>query len=186
MSELEKIIGYAFHDGSLLELALTHPSLARDGWVSNQRLEFLGDAVLQLCVSARLYAQHQDMHEGWLSRKRALIVQEQSLRQAAESIGLGGYLLMGPGEESTGGRDKPSILADAVEALLGAIYLDGGLPAAERFVAAFVLSLESPPETRDYKTDFQELSQRESGITPVYRIAREEGPPHERTFTAQV
>ncbi|MDR2515082.1 MAG: ribonuclease III [Christensenellaceae bacterium] len=186
MSGLEKTIGYSFRDGSLLTLALSHPSLNRDGLASNQRLEFLGDAVLQLCASVRLYAQNPEMHEGWLSRRRALLVQEQSLRQAAEKIGLGAYLLMGPGEESTGGRDKPSILADALEALLGAIFLDGGLPEAERFVAAFVLSLEIPPETRDFKTDFQEHTQRKSGITPVYRIVSEDGPAHDRSFTAEV
>lgn len=186
MQELERKIEYSFKDQSLLKLALAHPSLANLEHLSNQRLEFLGDAVLQLCVSTHLYKELETSQEGQLSRRRAALVQEQALLKAALSIDLGKYLQLGPGEELTGGRDKPSILADALEALLGAVYLDGGLQEADTIVQKLILSLPPVPETRDYKTDYQELIQRVSGVTPVYEITNESGPPHDRTFTAQV
>ena len=119
--ELEQAIDYSFKDKSLLKLAMTHPSYAGETHVHNQRLEFLGDAVLQLCTSVRLYHQYPDLPEGKLSRLRARCVQEGALEVAARRLNLGKYLLLGHGEEHGGGREKPSILADAMEALLGAM-----------------------------------------------------------------
>lgn len=179
-------IGYRFSDEGLLRLALTHPSSAQPGGESNQRLEFLGDAVLQLCASHSLYLRHPQMHEGELSRLRAALVQESSLHRVALAWQLGGLLRLGPGEESSGGKDKPSILADAVEAVLGAVYLDGGLGEAQRIVSAHILSQPPPSRARDYKTELQERTQKNGGPAPSYEIIGEEGPPHQRLFTARV
>ena len=136
--KLEQAIGYTFRDKSLLKLAMTHPSYAGETHVHNQRLEFLGDAVLQLCTSVRLYKQYPDLPEGKLSRLRARCVQESALEVAARRLHLGENLLLGIGEERGGGREKPSILADAMEALLGAMYLDGGMEDARRLIEAVV------------------------------------------------
>ena len=157
--ELEQAIDYSFKDKSLLKLAMTHPSYAGETHVHNQRLEFLGDAVLQLCTSVRLYHQYPDLPEGKLSRLRARCVQEGALEVAARRLNLGKYLLLGHGEEHGGGREKPSILADAMEALLGAMYLDGAMEAARRLIET-VVPIADVPRVHDYKTEYQELCQR--------------------------
>lgn len=186
MHPLEKKAGYRFKDPSLLHLALMHPSLAKEDHLSNQRLEFLGDAVLQLCVSTHLYKQNETMQEGQLSKQRAALVQEQALFAVAQRLEIGKYITMGPGEAQTGGREKPSILSDAVEAFLGAVYLDGGLDAADQIVQQLVLTLPPVPETIDYKTRLQEQMQAEKAITPHYLIVEESGPPHDKRFVAEV
>ena len=151
--KLEQAIGYTFRDKSLLKLAMTHPSYAGETHVHNQRLEFLGDAVLQLCTSVRLYKQYPDLPEGKLSRLRARCVQESALEVAARRLHLGENLLLGMGEERGGGREKPSILADAMEALLGAMYLDGGMEDARRLIEA-VVPIADAPRVHDYKTEY--------------------------------
>ncbi len=186
MQSLMQTIGYTFRDPSLLELALSHPSGVLGGQPNNQRLEFLGDAVLQLCASHSLYLSQPQMHEGQLSRLRASLVQESSLHAVALSWKLGPLLRLGIGEEMSGGREKPSILADAVEAILGAVYLDGGLQEADRIVKAHILSQPPPPKARDYKTELQELTQKHGGAAPVYEPTGEEGPPHDRLFFVRV
>ena len=183
--ELEQAIDYSFKDKSLLKLAMTHPSYAGETHVHNQRLEFLGDAVLQLCTSVRLYHQYPDLPEGKLSRLRARCVQEGALEVAARRLNLGKYLLLGHGEEHGGGREKPSILADAMEALLGAMYLDGAMEEARRLIET-VVPIADVPRVHDCKTEYQELCQRVTGEAPVYRITGEDGPAHDRTFYAQV
>lgn len=183
--KLENDIGYSFKDKSLLKLAMTHPSYAGERHVHNQRLEFLGDAVLQLCTSVRLYHQYPDLPEGKLSRLRARCVQEGALEVAARRLHLGKYLLLGHGEENAGGREKPSILADAMEALLGAMYLDGAMDEARRLIET-VVPIQDQPKVHDYKTEYQELAQRVMGEAPLYRIVGEEGPAHARLFRAEV
>lgn len=185
MRALEQTIGYAFKDRKLLLTALTHSSYSGEKHAaSNQRLEFLGDAVLQLTMSDRLYLAYPDLAEGDLSRLRARSVQEGALHKAAIRLHLGEHLRLSHGEELAGGRERPSILADAVEALLGAIYLDGGMEPARAFVESF---LPTAPETvaQDSKTALQELLQKGGGDTPQYEILSEEGPPHARRFHAQ-
>lgn len=187
MRELQEKIGYAFRDKALLQLALRHPSSVHEGHLSNQRLEFLGDSVLQLLSSEVLYAQNPLLPEGKLSRMRAALVQESSLHRVAQKLDLGQKLTLSPGEEQTGGREKPSVLADAVEALLGAIYLDGGLEPARVFAREHILNQPPPPKTHDYKTQLQELTQAGEGKQiPHYEILAEDGPPHARVFTARV
>ena len=183
--QLEKAIGYTFRDQSLLKLAMTHPSYAGETHVHNQRLEFLGDAVLQLCMSSRLYHQYPDLQEGKLSKLRARCVQEGALEVAARKLDLGSNLLLGHGEDKVGGREKPSILADAFEALLGAMYLDGAMEEARRLIET-IIPIQDLPKVHDYKTEYQELAQSVTGLTPTYRIVSEEGPAHARSFTAEV
>lgn len=183
--KLEQNIGYRFKDKALLKLAMTHPSFAGETHVHNQRLEFLGDAVLQLCTSERLYHQYPDLPEGKLSRLRARCVQENALEVAARRLHIGEFLLLGYGEDNGGGREKPSILADAMEALLGAMYLDGAMDDARRVIES-VVPIGDAPKVHDYKTEYQELAQRVVGEAPTYRITGEEGPAHMRTFYAEV
>lgn len=178
-------LGYDFSDTGLLLLALTHPSAVPGDGGDNQRLEFLGDAVLQLCVSTELYARHPDVQEGELTRLRAALVREESLALAAHGFSLGDYLLMDHGEETTGGREKPSVLADAMEAVIAAVYLDGGLSAAQavcvRAFGDFVPTAAEP----NWKSLLQEREQAEGRHAPVYRVVSEEGPPHARMFTVE-
>ena len=190
MTDLEKILDYQFRDQSLLRTALTHSSYANEnrstGAVCNERLEFLGDSVLGVLVAGRLYA-HTEMPEGEMTRLRADLVCETSLAAVAEELELGKYLRLGRGEEHTGGRTRRSILADAVEAVLAAIYLDGGFETAQCFVDRFVLSrMDADEKHGDYKTQLQELVQQHSGQTLTYPLLNEEGPDHNKTFTVQV
>ena len=192
MTDLEKKLDYHFRDLALLKTALTHSSFANEnrasGAVCNERLEFLGDSVLGVMVAERLYRQCSEMPEGDMTRLRAELVCENSLHETALRLGLGEDLRLGRGEEHTGGRTRRSILADAVEAVLAAIYLDGGFEQARRFVDRFVLSRMGAEETAvgDFKTRLQELVQQHSGQVLTYPLLSEEGPDHNKTFTVQV
>ena len=172
---LEQRIGYTFVEPERLRRALTHSSYSGEG-KDNERMEFLGDAVLELCVSEELFFRFPDMKEGQMTRNRASVVCESALFEAAQQIGLGMFLLLGRGEDASGGRKKPSILSDAFEAVICAIFLDGGLEPARAFIHATVLPLLHLGETafeKDYNTRLQEL------------IVRSEGPDHKKVFTMQ-
>ncbi len=193
LAELQSFIGYRFVTPALLVEAVTHRSFLNenpgDGGADNQRLEFFGDAILDFSVSSLLFTRFPESREGDLTRLRARLVDEENLARMAGSIGLGACLRLGRGEERGGGRSKPSILADAYEALLAAVYLDGGMPVIETLVASqFAPLLEGGAQTGlrdDYKTHFQELSQERFGVAPAYRMVAESGPPHQRVFTAE-
>ncbi len=187
-----KKMGHVFRDEELLRQALTHRSYCGDkkgGSPShNERLEYLGDAVVELVFSEYLY--HTGLDEAQMSRIRSLMVRGQELARAADGIGLGPHLLLGKGEVGTGGRTKRSILAGAFEALIGAVYLDGGYEAAKQAVIGiFREKLEATiesGESRDPKTELQELCQKIMGNLPVYKLLKEEGREHEKLFTAGV
>ena len=184
-------LGHRFDDPALLELALTHRSWCAEhsGASSNERLEFLGDAVLSLVVTQRLYSRFGDWAEGDLAKTRASLVNAATLAEVGRSTGLGGLLRLGRGEDASGGRSKPSILADAVEAVIGAVYLDGGIGAADRVVArllgARLDAAASSPGHGDFKTRLQELSARLGLDPPVYDVTTS-GPAHDRVFCAEV
>ena len=191
MKKLENKLGYRFRDAGLLEHALTHSSYANEhraaGITSNERLEFLGDSVLGLVVAEYLFRTHPDMPEGELTRTRAALVCEDSLHEVARTLGLGAYLRLGKGEDSGGGRSRPSILADAVEATLAAVYLDGGFDAARGIVQNFILNKEREKAVdRNYKTGLQERVQRTPGRRVGYRLVEEIGPDHDRVFVMEV
>ncbi len=190
METLESKLGYRFKDRSLLENALTHSSYANEAHSpmgSNERLEFLGDSILGMVTADYLFQKHPDEPEGDLTRIRASLVCEESLVEVAEVLGLGAYLKLGKGEETGGGRERPSIRADAVEAVLAAVYLDGGLDEARKIVQRFILDKETEKsESRDYKTALQELVQRTPGKTISYRLVEETGPDHCRSFVMEV
>lgn len=191
MDALEEKIGYRFRDRSLLETALTHSSYANEHppLHSNERLEFLGDAVLGFYTAQTIFSTRPDMPEGEMSRLRAELVCEASLHQVAKSLHLGDYLRLGRAEEGNDGRSRPSILADAVEAIIAAIFADGGLECAQKFIYAQILSdgLAGRRFVReDYKTMLQELLQQNGGTAPTYEIIAESGPDHNKTFTARV
>ncbi len=191
MKSLEEKLGYTFQDARLLENALTHSSCANESQGrlhSNERLEFLGDSILGMVVADYLYRNHPDLPEGELTRTRAALVCEESLVEVARELDLGQYLRLGKGEEAGGGRQRPSIRADAVEAVLAAVYLDGGIGSARRIIQKYVLSREVAGLTRprDYKTALQELVQRESGQVLHYRLTGESGPDHDKRFFVQV
>ncbi|MFZ5634908.1 MAG: ribonuclease III [Bacillota bacterium] len=193
IEELREKIGIAWKDIDLLYMALTHSSFSfekKEKTKNNQRLEFLGDAVLELIISDYLYNTCPSGSEGELTKLRASIVCEPSLARVARDLGIGPCLIMGKGEERSGGRDRPSILADAYESLLGAIYLDSGLEAARKFALSRLREiisdvLEGRVE-RDYKTELQEILQKKSSHPVNYVILKEEGPAHDKFFTAGV
>ena len=191
MNTLEEKLGYTFQNRALLENALTHSSCANESrgkLSSNERLEFLGDSILGMVVADHLYRNHPDLPEGELTRTRAALVCEDSLVEVAKELGLGDYLRLGKGEEAGGGRQRPSIRADAVEAVLAAIYLDGGIGSARKIIQKYILSREVAGLTkpRDYKTALQELVQRENGQVLRYRLIGEEGPDHNKRFFVAV
>lgn len=192
MQELEKKLNYEFKDVSLLKNALTHSSYANEnrgeGMSSNERLEFLGDSVLGFAAAKYLYAAEPALPEGKMTRLRAELVCEQSLYGVACDLNLGKYLRMGKGEEKNGGRERASILADAVEAILAAMFLDGGIEAPARFIEENILSPESIERhhSADYKTELQELIQQKSGQVLTYIPAGESGPDHDKVFCAKV
>lgn len=191
MKTLEEKLGYTFSDPALLENALTHSSRANESrgkLHSNERLEFLGDSILGMVVADHLYRNHPDLPEGDLTRTRSALVCEESLVEVAQELSLGEYLRLGKGESSGGGRERPSIQADAVEAVLAAIYLDGGIGSARKFIQKFILRREIAGLTkpRDHKTALQELVQRESGQVLQYRLVGEEGPDHDKRFFVEV
>lgn len=191
MGELEKTVGYTFQDPKLLELALTHSSYAHEHYAGkrhdNERLEFLGDAVLELVSSDYLFHNYNEYPEGELTKLRASIVCEQSLAMCAEAISLGKYLRLGNGEDSTGGRLRASITSDAMEALIGAIYLDGGFANAKEFVLDYVLNdIEHKKLFFDSKTIFQEMVQGNFPGEISYHPLGESGPDHDKTFSVEV
>lgn len=194
IKQFECVIGYTFIKQVLIVEALTHSSYANehkyDNIRDNERLEFLGDAILDLIVSEYLYKKHKTLPEGDLSKIRASIVCEASLARVAKQIQLGKFLLLGKGEEMTGGRERISILADAFEAVLGAIYLDGNFNHAKKFVhntiIPFIESFPSHTVIEDYKTHLQELIQKESNAPLSYVVISEEGPDHDKQFNVEV
>ena len=181
---LMRALGYHFHDEALLRRALTHPSMGRE---DNQRLEFLGDAVLQYLMSDRLYRDYPEEREGALTHQRALLVCEAALSQVAARLKIGEALIMDRGEAQTGGREKPSVLCDAMEAVLAAVYLDGGMEAARGVVERCWPSPEDVHRPmQDSKGLLQEYLQRDGGETPIYEIIGQSGPPHDPHFEAEV
>ena len=191
MRTLEERLGYTFRDRKRLEGALYHSSYANEhrslGIHSNERLEFLGDAVLGLVTADYLFRKHPDLPEGDLTRIRAALVCEESLHEVAQSLDLGSYLKLGKGEEAGGGRQRASILADATESVFAAVYLDGGLEAARKVIQKYILDRESEKaRNRDYKTALQELVQRRSNQTLQYELVSASGPDHAKVFTSRV
>jgi len=193
LRDLEEDLGYLFESVGLLDQALTHKSYANEqgeGVVHNERLEFLGDAVLDLVVSHMLHDVQPRLNEGDMSRIRAHLVNEESLGKVARSFGLGQYLVLGRGEERTGGCEKASILADAFEALVAAIYLDGGFDLVFSFVESVFRPVIEASGTgaleRDYKTRFQEYCQARYGKAPSYRLVGESGPDHQKNFEVEI
>ena len=192
IKDLETAIGYRFRNISLLQNALTHSSYANERWhnslLSNERLEFLGDSVLGMLVAEYLYSTFPDRPEGELTRMRADMVCEKTLANVANSIGLGEHLLLGHGEEQSKGRTRNSILADAMESVIAACFLDGGMEAAEMFVKRFIL-VEVPVKklnNADYKTALQELVQQKKNQVLTYTLIGESGPDHDKQFTVEV
>lgn len=191
LKELEKKIGYGFRDFTLLKNAMMHSSYTNERHLEkyrcNERLEFLGDAVLELVSSEFLFRESPKVSEGELTKTRASMVCESSLAMCARDIGLGDYLLLGKGEEATGGRKRDSITSDAMEALIGAIYLDGGFTSAKEFIHRFVLTdLEDKKLFYDSKTILQEMVQADSNREITYRLIGEEGPDHNKSFSVEV
>ena len=194
-SHLEQCIGYQFKNHSLLRSALIHSSYANESGSKhpaldcNERMEFLGDTVLSLAVSTYLFQNYPDLPEGNLSKLRSFTVCEKALAEFATEIRLGDYLLLGKGEDSNNGRQRPSITSDAFEALIAAIYLDGGLEKATEFVLRYAVPhiehLLSEQITEDYKTALQQIVQQEHGEKLEYVLVAEEGPPHQRIFTME-
>lgn len=189
--ELEEKIGYCFQDQELLKHALRHSSYVNEKHMKkhecNERLEFLGDAVLEVVSSEFLFFEHQTMPEGELTKKRASMVCEPALAFCARDIDLGEYLLLGKGEEATGGRKRDSVTSDAMEALIGAIYLDGGFASAKEFIHRFILNdLENKKLFFDSKTILQEIVQANFKEVISYHLIGEEGPDHNKTFRVAV
>lgn len=189
--ELEEIIGYHFKNKHYLTQALTHSSYANEKKLgklgSNERLEFLGDAVLELISSDYLYARFTQIPEGELTKKRASLVCEPSLAYCAREFGLPQFLLLGKGEDMTGGRNRDSIVSDATEALLGAIYLDGGFASAKEFIHKFILKdIEHKKLFYDSKTILQEIVQAHFKEELSYHLVGEEGPDHDKTFQVEL
>ncbi len=192
MKELEKKLGYTFHNSQYLQNALVHSSYAneaRGGISSNERLEFLGDSVLSVIVADYLYKHYRSLPEGELTKLRASLVCEKSLCGFSRELELGRFLLLGKGEDHNGGRERDSILADAFEAVLAAIYLDGGIEPARRHVMRFILpELRQPDDEvfKDYKTVLQEVIQRNPEENVNYVLTAESGPDHDKRFTVEV
>ena len=190
---LEKAVGYRFRNQALLEEALTHPSRANESLerlADNQRLEFFGDAILDFLVSHLLYTRFPDAREGELTRMRAALVDEANLARVAAALELGTWLSLGRGEEKSGGREKRSILADACEALLAAVYLDGGIAAARKVVTRLFADSAAASlagtVSRDYKTELQEFAQASYATAPAYELIAADGPAHDRSYCVRV
>ena len=192
IKDLEKAIGYQFRNISLLQNALTHSSYANERWhnplASNERLEFLGDSVLGMVVAEYLFSHFQDRPEGELTRMRSDMVCEKTLAAVANRVNLGEHLLLGHGEEQGGGRKRDSILADAVESIIAASFLDGGMEAAKGIIQRFILS-DVPvikPHNMDYKTALQEQVQQKKNQVLTYHLVGESGPDHNKQFAVEV
>ena len=192
IKDLETAIGYQFRNINLLHNALAHSSYANERWhnslMSNERLEFLGDSILGMLVAEHLYKTFPDRPEGDLTRMRADMVCEKALAKVAQQIGLGQHLLLGKGEEQGGGRSRNSILADAVESVIAACFLDGGMEPAVQFVTKFILV--NVPVTKlhnvDYKTALQELVQQKKNQVISYTLVGESGPDHDKQFRVEL
>lgn len=190
LNQLQKAIGYSFKNGELLNRAVTHSSYANENHLTtgdNERLEFLGDSVLGFITAEYLFSHHRDFPEGELTKLRSYAVCEKSLFEYAKEIGLGEKLKLGKGEEHTGGRTRPSVLSDAFEAVIAAIYLDGGIDEAKKFVLRFVAPyVEAKPSFKDYKTMLQEVVQKNQGEQLEYVLVSESGPDHDKRFEVAV
>lgn len=189
MVALREKLKHSFRDPTLLETAVTHSSYANEHHcASNERLEFVGDSVLGMVVASYLYRSFPELTEGKMTRLRSELVCERSLYETAQNLGLGRCLRLGRGEESSGGRSRHSILADCVEAVIAALYLDGGLETARDFIAEHILSRmdEVIALSRDFKTELQELVQQTPGQSICYALTGESGPDHDKRFTAVV
>ena len=192
INRLEAAIGYSFRNIGLLHNALAHSSYANERWhdslKSNERLEFLGDSILGMLVAEYLYRNFPDRPEGELTRMRADMVCERALARVAAELNLGEHMLLGKGEEQGGGRTRESILADAVESVIAACFLDGGMDAAKNFVERFILVNVPVRQLKnaDYKTTLQELIQQKKDNTLSYRLAGESGPDHDKEFVVEL
>ncbi len=192
IKDLEAVIGYRFKNITLLQNALTHSSYANERWhnglLSNERLEFLGDSILGMVVAQYLYKTFPDRLEGDLTRMRADMVCETSLAQVARQLDIGQHLLLGHGEEQNGGRSRASILADAVESVIAACFLDGGMEAAEGIIGRFILCKVPVRrlQNEDYKTMLQELVQQKRNQILTYTLTGESGPDHDKEFAVEV
>ena len=193
LSKLQKTLGYSFKEIKLLNKALTHKSYVNETGEDlkhNERFEFLGDSVLDLMVSEYMVLKYSDYKEGVLSKIRAGVVNESCLAKLAQNMDLGAYLLLGRGEEMSGGRKKASLLANAYEALAGAIYFDSNLETAAKIllpsIKKEITRFIETPESRDYKSDLQEYTQNKMVCIPVYKVIREVGPDHEKQFEVVV
>jgi ribonuclease-3 len=193
MELLESVLGYSFRDRSLLSQALTHSSLGYESQrilPDNQRLEFLGDAVFQLLLSEMLFQRYRDADEGMLTKVRSQLVSAKALAQVARHIGLGKFLLMGRGEEAHRGRERDSSLADALEAIAGAVFLDGGMESARalahRLFTELLDSLGATPADKNPKGQLQEILQAINPQSPHYQIISETGPDHAKSFVSAV
>ncbi len=188
---LEERIGYQFHNSALLKQAITHSSYTNEQRINKakhyERLEFLGDAVLELVSSEFLFKQHKQVPEGELTKMRASMVCEPALAFCAKDLELGKFMLLGKGEENTGGRNRDSITSDAMEAVIGAIYLDGGMEPAKAFINRFILSdLEDKQLFYDSKSNLQELIQGKLKKSFHYELLEEQGPEHDKVFVVEV
>ena len=192
MEELQRLIGYRFHDEKLLFEALSHSSFANENKKtrrSNERLEFLGDSVLSVIVSDHIFKHFKHIPEGELTKLRASLVCESALYEFSKRIRLGEMIFLGKGEEQTGGRERPSIVSDAFEAVIAAIYLDGGMEAARPYVLSFIpkdITPKGAKNLHDYKTELQEVIQRNPEEKIVYQLVGESGPDHDKRFTVRV
>lgn len=191
MEELEKKIGYTFVNRDLLKESLSHSSYINEGkkGSNNERLEFLGDSILSLVISEKLFKDYRDLPEGDLSKIRAGLVCEKSLYKFAKRLDLGKYMFLGKGEERTGGRSRPSILADMFEALISAIYLDGGMKGAKKFILSFIpdeIDVTSFNSLSDYKTALQEIIQQNKEEKIEYVLVSESGPDHDKLFEVEI
>lgn len=191
ISDLEQIIGYSFKDKALIKRALTHSSYANEQKINKsgdyERLEFLGDAVLELVSSEFFYHEYPQMPEGRLTKMRSSHVCEPALAFCAREFGLEQYILLGKGEERTGGRERDSIISDVCEAIIGALYLDGGMSIAHKFIHQFILNdIENKSLFYDSKSILQETVQANGHISLEYKLISEEGPDHDKIFTVEV
>ena len=188
-TEFEEKLGYSFKDKSLLELALTHSSFANENKLkkNNERFEFLGDSVLGFVTAEYLFTEFKNRPEGEMTKLRAAVVCEKSLFKFAEQIDLGKYILLGRGEDSTGGRNRPSVVSDAFEAVIAAIYIDGGMEAAKPYILRFIKdAVKRETSFKDNKSLLQEEIQKVKGNSLAYEEVGEEGPDHDKTFVFRV
>lgn len=185
---LEEVIGYRFKDAGLLKQAMSHKSFASESGssVCNERMEFLGDSVLAAVVAHQLFSEYPDEPEGNLSKKKSLLVSRPSLAAWAEELGLGTYLYLGVGEETSGGRTRQSLLANALEALIGAVYLDGGYEPAAVFIRTWCARRHGSLTETDHKSRLQEILQKKHKVPPTYEIESSTGPDHDKTFAVTV